>query len=185
MEFFTKTVFFILASLFFLRISWRALRNPGTHGFYRFFVFEGLLLLMLINQPYWFVDPFSAQHILSWCFLLISICFIFQSLWMLKKSGGHAGREDMPENFAFENTVNVVEDGLYRYVRHPMYSSLLFLSWGAFLKHISPLTLLLVIGVSVFLYVAARVEESENVRFFGESYREYMKRSKLFIPWIF
>ena len=184
MEILARIVLFVLATLFFLRVSWRALHNPGTHGFYRFFVFEGILLLALINQPHWFVDPFSAQHILSWCLLLVSICFIFQSLWMLKKRGGHAERKGMPENHDFENTVNVVDTGLYRYIRHPMYSSLLFLAWGAFLKHISLVTLSLVVGVSVFLFVAARVEENENIRFFGDSYREYMKRSKLFIPWI-
>ncbi|MEA3466766.1 MAG: isoprenylcysteine carboxylmethyltransferase family protein [Thermodesulfobacteriota bacterium] len=173
-----------MATLFFLRVSWRSLQNPGTHGFYRFFVFEGILLLVLLNQPHWFVDPFSTQHTLSWCLLLISVSFISQSLWMLKKLGGHSERKDMPENHAFENTVNVVKEGVYRYVRHPMYSSLLFLAWGAFLKRISLVTLSLVIGISIFLFVAALVEENENVRFFGDSYREYMKQSKLFIPWL-
>ncbi len=180
-----RTILFILATLFFLRVSWRSLKNLGSHGFYRFFVFEGILLLVLINYPYWFVDPFSGLHIFSWIFLLVSICFVSQSLWMLKRQGGHAERVDMPENHAFENTVNVVDDGLYRYIRHPMYSSLLFLAWGAFLKNISLLTVLLVAATNVFVFVAARVEEGENVRFFGDSYREYMQRSKLFVPWIF
>ncbi len=180
-----RTIFFILATLFFLRVSWRSLKNPGSHGFYRFFVFEGILLLVLTNYPYWFVEPFSVQHILSWAMLLVSICFVSQSLWMLKQRGGHAEREDMPENHTFENTVNVVDDGLYRYIRHPMYSSLLFLAWGAFLKNISLLTALLVGATSVFVFIAAKVEEGENIRFFGDSYREYMQRSKLFVPWVF
>ena len=90
----------------------------------------------------------------------------------------------MPENHSFENTVNVVEDGLYRYIRHPMYSSLLFLGWGAFLKHITPLSSLLVLLATVFLVAAARVEEKENIRFFGDRYKSYMKRSRMFIPWL-
>jgi len=179
-----RTMLFSLSTFFFLRVSWRSLHNPGTHGFYRFFVFEGILLLVLINQPHWFVDPFSVQHILSWCLLLISICFICQSLWMLNKRGGYAERKEMLENHAFENTINVVESGLYHYIRHPMYSSLLFLAWGTFLKQVSTVTLVLVGFVSVLLLITARVEEKENIRFFGDSYREYMKRSKLFIPWI-
>ncbi len=185
METTARIVLFILATLFFLRVSWRSLHNPGTHGFYRFFVFEGILLLVLINQPHWFLDPFSVQHILSWCLLLLSVCFVGQSLWMLKQRGGYADRKEMPENHAFENTVTVVEDGLYRYVRHPMYSSLLFLAWGTFLKQMSLGTVVLVVCVTCLLFVAARVEEDENVRFFGESYKDYMARSKLFIPWVF
>lgn len=180
-----QTILFILTTIFFLRVSWRSLKNTGSHGFYRFFVFEGILLLVLTNFPYWFVDPFSAQHILSWALLLVSVCFISQSLWMLKQRGGHAERAEMPENHAFENTVNVVDKGLYRYIRHPMYSSLLFLAWGTFLKNISLLTVLLVAGTSVFVFVSAKVEEGENVRFFGDSYKEYMRRSKLFVPWVF
>ena len=76
----TRIILFVLCSMFFLRISWRALKNPGTHGFYRFFIFEGILLLVLLNHPHWFSDPFSTMHLLSWFFLVLSIVFIVQSL---------------------------------------------------------------------------------------------------------
>lgn len=179
-----RIILFVVGTLFFLRFSYRSLKNPGTHGFYRFFVFEAILVLVLLNHPYWFSDPFSPLHILSWLLLLTSICFVIQSLLMLKQRGGHAEREEMPENYFFENTVNVVEEGLYRYVRHPMYSSLLFLGWGAVLKHITPLTFCLVLFVTGFLIAAARVEERENISFFGSAYAEYMKRTKMFVPWL-
>ena len=78
-----------------------------------------------------------------------------------------------------------METGLYRYIRHPMYSSLLFLAWGAFLKHITPLTSMLILAVSGFLTACARVEERENIRFFGSVYDEYMQRTGMFIPRLF
>jgi protein-S-isoprenylcysteine O-methyltransferase Ste14 len=77
-----------------------------------------------------------------------------------------------------------VEEGLYRYVRHPMYSSLLFLAWGAFCKQIIPLNIGLVALVTVMLIAAAKIEERENINFFGGAYIEYMKRSRLFIPFV-
>ena len=177
-------ILFLVGSLFFLYVSRRSLLNPQSHGFFRFFVFEGILALVLLNHPYWFSNPFSVLHLLSWLLLATSICFVIQSLIMLKKRGGHAERGDTPENHAFENTVNVVEEGLYRYIRHPMYSSLLFLGWGAFLKQVTPLSWGLILLVSGFLVVAARVEERENIRFFGAAYEAYMKRSRMFIPWL-
>ncbi len=179
-----RIVLFFIGSLFLLYFSRRSLVKPGTHGFYRFFAFEGILLLVLINHPYWFSNPFSFLHILSWLLLFASIYFVIQSVLMLKKRGGYADREEMPENYFFENTVHVVEDGLYKYIRHPMYSSLLFLGWGAFLKQITPLTGILIFFVTGFLIIAARVEEQENIRFFGNVYVEYMQRSKMFIPWL-
>ena len=94
MESVIRIIVFILATLFLIRFSWRSLQNPGTHGFYRFFVFEGILLLLLINQPHWFDNPFSLFPFLSWCFLSVSVCFIVQSLWMLTQKGGHAERQD-------------------------------------------------------------------------------------------
>lgn len=179
-----RIIIFIVCTLFFIRFSWRTISNPGSHGFYRFFVFEGILLLVLLNHPYWFTDPFSPLHLLSWSFLLTSIVFIVQSLMMLKKEGGHAERQEMPENLSFENTVHIVNVGLYRYIRHPMYSSLLFLGWGAFLKHITPLTIILVLLVSGLLITVARVEERENISFFGKAYKDYMQQTKMFVPWV-
>ncbi len=179
-----RVILFIICTLFFLRFSWRSLANPGTHGFYRFFVFEGILLLVLLNHPYWFRDPLSPLHLLSWFLLLVSIVFVIQSILMLKQRGGHAERKDMPENHSFENTVRIVEEGLFRYIRHPMYSSLLFLAWGAFLKHITPLNIGLILLVNALLIIVARVEEQENIRFFGTAYVEYMQRTRMFVPWV-
>ena len=180
-----RIALFVVGSLFFLRLSWRSLRNPQAHGFYRFFVFEGVLALVLINHPLWFHDPFSALQLLSWMFLFCSIFFVVQALLMLKKMGGYAERKEMPENHAFENTVNVVEAGVYRYIRHPMYSSLLLLGWGAFFKQIDVLTAGLVVFVTIFSVIAARVEERENIGFFGAGYQSYMQRTKRFIPFLF
>jgi len=78
-----------------------------------------------------------------------------------------------------------VEYGLYRYVRHPMYGSLLLLGWGAFFKHLSLPAVFLVLWITFFVVVAAKVEERENRKFFGSAYTDYMRRSKMFIPWLF
>ncbi|BHH82291.1 methyltransferase family protein [Desulforhopalus sp. 52FAK] len=179
-----RIALFVIFTIFFISFSRRALSNSKAHGFYRFFVFEGILLLVLLNYPYWFMEPFSPVHLLSWCLLLISIVFIVNSLMMLKQSGGHAEREDMPENLSFENTVNVVDEGLYHFIRHPMYSSLLFLAWGAFFKHITLINVILVLTVTGLLIAVAKVEERENISFFGTTYTEYMQRTKMFIPLI-
>jgi len=104
---------FALGSLIIFFLAGRQLKNPGMYGFYSFFVFVGILALLLLNYPYWFIDPFSPLHILS-------------SLWLLRRYGGRRERINMPENFRFENTLYIVDSGLYRYIRHPMYGSLLF-----------------------------------------------------------
>ena len=141
-------------------------------------------MLLLLNQPYWFRDPLTPQHLLSWILLGVSIFLIIQSFSLLQRLGGRAERAAMPENHAFENTVQLVEEGLYRYIRHPMYASLLFLGWGAFLKQITFISVILILLVTAFVVIAARVEERENLAFFGSDYLLYVQRTKMFIPYV-
>jgi protein-S-isoprenylcysteine O-methyltransferase Ste14 len=62
---------------------------------------------------------------------------------------------------------------------------LLFLTWGIFFKSINWLGVGLAIAATLFLFVTALADEAECIRFFGESYQEYMKHSKRFVPFLF
>jgi protein-S-isoprenylcysteine O-methyltransferase Ste14 len=180
-----RIILFILISIFLVALSWRPLQNPRSHGFYRFFAFEGVLIIVLLNIPFWFRKPISPLQLISWTFLFFSTLFVVQGFYLLKKLGGSAGRETGSENLPFENTVNLVTDGIYKYIRHPMYSSLLLLAWAALLKHVTIYGILAVLITTAFLVATAKMEERENISFFGSSYEEYIKRTKMFIPYLF
>jgi len=83
-----------------------------------------------------------------------------------------------------ENTTVLLKRGAYKYIRHPLYSSLLLLGWGVFLKDVSLVSITLVLVASVFLVATAKVEEKENLQKFGADYSGYMKKTKMFIPFI-
>ncbi len=180
-----QIIIFIVGSFSLILISKKPLLNHKAHGFYRFFVFEFALVLVLLNAPFWFANPFSFQQILSWILLIVSIYFLLGSVYMLKKTGGSKSRENNSANFNFENTVNLVTEGVYKHVRHPMYSSILFLCLGTLFKNLSVLAILLASFAILFLILTAKVEEKENISFFGNTYSKYMKGTKMFIPFIF
>lgn len=166
-------------------LSWRTLFAIKSHGFYRFFGWECIAWLIACNYKYWFSNPFSYLQIISWILLTISGYLVISGVVMLKRIGKpHKNRNDKTL-YEFEKTSQLVDTGIYRYIRHPLYSSLIFLACGIFLKNIT-LALLLVTLLSIlFFYLTARFEEKECIKFFGEKYAQYMKRSKMFIPFIF
>jgi protein-S-isoprenylcysteine O-methyltransferase Ste14 len=180
-----QIVAFIMASIVITALSWRSLGNPRCHGFYRFFAFEAILVILVLNVPFWIKKPFSAAQIVSWFLLIFSIVFVVQGIYWLRKIGGSAQRTGSPETFAFENTANLVTEGIYKYIRHPLYSSLLLLAWGALLKHITIAGGIAAIVATAALIVTAKMDERECLDIFGPAYATYMKQSKMFIPHLF
>lgn len=176
---------FVALALVLAGVSSRALRDPRSHGFFRFFAFESIVFLLWSNLPYWFADRFAAHQLLSWLLLFSALYLLIHGLLLLRIRGGHAPeREAEQANFAFENTARLVTEGLYGYVRHPLYASLLLLTWGIFCKQPSVATLLAAGVGSMALFMTARVEEAENLRSFGEQYLRYMQRTRMFIPFV-
>lgn len=173
----TRILIFCMVSAGFVFISFPSFRNLRTHGFPRFFLWEADLALILINVPVWFDHPLAWNQLLSWVLLAGSIIMVVAGFATLKQMGKAQGH--------FENTTALVTNGIYRYVRHPMYSSLLLLGWGSFLKDISLPSSLLVALSTVSAIITAKLEELEIREKFGDAYREYKKHTGLFIPYVF
>lgn len=77
---------------------------------------------------------------------------------------------------------DLVTDGPYRFIRHPMYSGLLLIFLGAELFTAS-LLVVAVIPLGGFLWWQARQEERILEEAFGETYRAYRARTTMFLPW--
>ncbi len=77
----------------------------------------------------------------------------------------------------------VVERGAYRWIRHPSYSAAVLLYGGMILALGNWVSLVVVLSPVLFTYgYRVRVEERALVEILGEPYREYMRRTKRFIP---
>lgn len=173
---------FTLGTLILLALSWPALRRPQSHGFYRFFAWEAILALLVLNGPLWFVDRFAAHQLLSWALLLVSLMVLAAGLYQLRHSGLPNSQRTDAELFAFERTSQLVTSGIFRLIRHPLYASLLLLAWGVACKQPNGVSLVLAVLASLALWLTAKRDEAECLAQFGEAYRDYMQRSRMFIP---
>lgn len=181
----TELIVFLVGTTFFVWVSRHALLKPLSHGFYRFFAWESMLALVLLNFPMWTIDPFAPHQIASWSLLLISAVLAIHAVGLLRSIGQPSEARRDSELLDFERTSTLVTTGAYRYIRHPMYAALLFLAWGAFLKDVSWISIALVSGASVALFLTALRDEAECSHYFGAAYADYMKTSKRFVPFVF
>jgi protein-S-isoprenylcysteine O-methyltransferase len=89
-------------------------------------------------------------------------------------------------NVAIAADHRLVEAGPYRLLRHPSYTGALlaFLGLGLCLDNWASLALLMVPTSVVFLW-RMRIEENALLETFGERYRDYMRRTRRLIPFIY
>ncbi len=180
-----KLFWFGILSIPVILASWRSLSSARNHGFYRFFAWEGILWLAISNWKHWFEDPLSPKQLLSWLLLLIATYLVITGIRVFTRTGKISTSREDKTLFGFEKTTELIDTGIYRYIRHPLYASLLYLAWGIFLKNTTPELLIVTLAASVLLYLTSRFDERECLAYFGNRYRDYMARSRMFIPFIF
>jgi protein-S-isoprenylcysteine O-methyltransferase Ste14 len=176
---------FAVASVPILLLSWRSLGHPTSHGFVRFFAFEAVLALFVLNAPHWFARPLAARQIVSWILLSVSVVLVVWGATLLHRHGQSQPAPEGSPLYRWENTSALVTRGVYRFIRHPMYASLLFGVWGALFKSVTAATVLLAVLATGALVRLAKVEEAENVARFGQAYRAYCARTRRFVPFVF
>ncbi len=171
-----KLILFAVGTLGVLFISLHSAGKLRSYGFLRFFAFESILALILFNAEHWFQDPFSVLQAISWLLIIASVVIVSSGFYMLRRFG-------KPKD-VIDDTAVLVTWGIYKYIRHPLYSSLMLLALGAFLKDISLVSFALVLVASALPVAMTKVEEKENIRKFGDGYSKYIKKTKMFIPFI-
>jgi protein-S-isoprenylcysteine O-methyltransferase Ste14 len=129
------------------------------------------------NLRDWFIQPFAWHQVISWILLTANLVPIIYGVTLLRKVGKPTDE--------LEATTRLVTNGIYHFIRHPLYASLLYLTWGLFFKSPSLLDGCLVVATSAFLYATARADEAECVIKFGQEYSSYMKITRMFIPLVF
>jgi protein-S-isoprenylcysteine O-methyltransferase Ste14 len=136
--------------------------------------FENKLLISLV-LPLWdsvFVSYVGFGVYLSACFLVIAA----------RAQIGKFGSGEL----ITEKDHKLYTEGIYKYIRNPMYSGSLIGVFGFGLVFRSIITLLFV-SIVYFIVFKMRIDEEERLLYesFGEEFTEYKKRSKKLIPFIY
>lgn len=79
-----------------------------------------------------------------------------------------------------ERSSQLVTHGLYRWVRHPLYTAGLLFIWLT--PVVSQNSLVVFIAATVYIIVGALFEERKLKREFGAAYAEYKAITPMFVP---
>ena len=75
----------------------------------------------------------------------------------------------------------LITHGIYRYIRHPLYTGHLIMFFGSMLLRLHVLTIALYMLFAVGQFIRARIEERKLQRSFAE-YADYKNRTGMFLP---
>jgi len=178
-------ILFFAGSALIVWWSRKPLSKPGSHGFYRFFAWEAILGLIVLNHDIWGSDPYSPHQFTSWLLMLSSIALVVVGVLTLKRDGAPGAKRDDGSFYEFEKTTQLVSHGIFAYIRHPMYASLLAQTWGSFFQDPSLIGSVIVLTATLALWLTATTDERECLAYFGQEYADYMRRTKRFIPFLF
>ena len=120
----------------------------------------------------------TALFFIGVTLILLGVALRWYAIWTL---GSYFTRD-----VAVSADQKVVQSGPYRYIRHPAYSGtfLTMLGVGLAMTNWASLVVLLVCVLAGHMY-RVRVEEKALSQSIGQSYVEYMHRTKRFIPLMF
>jgi len=143
----------------------------------------GLFVIPAIYVWTGFPAPLDRPFIpaIAWLGLLAQCA----ALWLFRRSHVDLGR-NWSISLEVRDQHALVKNGVYRLVRHPMYSSFFLLGLAQML--LLPNWLAGgsgLVGAGVLYAFRVKREEQMMLESFGEEYRAYMKDTKRLIPWLF
>ncbi|MBI3151225.1 MAG: isoprenylcysteine carboxylmethyltransferase family protein [Chloroflexi bacterium] len=157
--------------------------KAGNMDFYRlaYNIFAGISFLPIIYLMATLPDQPVYQVSAPWSYLLLGgqafAALMLLTAFLQTDSLSFVGLRQL---FEKEKTGALVTRGLYRVVRHPLYTFGLLLVWLS--PGVSQNSLTVYIGATLYTLIGAYFEERKLLHDFGEAYAEYKRKTPMLIP---
>lgn len=157
--------------------------KAGGADFYRlaYNVFAGISFLPILYLMATLPDRPIYQVSAPWSYLMLggqafSALMLFVA-FLQTDSLSFVGLRQLIDE---EKTGALVTRGLYRVVRHPLYTFGLLFIWLS--PSVSQNSLTVYIGATLYTLIGAYFEERKLLRDFGEAYVEYKRKTPMIVP---
>jgi protein-S-isoprenylcysteine O-methyltransferase Ste14 len=143
----------------------------------------GWLRVAVIVVALWILFQFPSVGQITFAFpaeiagVIICIAGVALAIWARVHLGKNWG---MP--MSLKENPELVTSGPYRTIRHPIYTGIMLAMLGSSL--VTPIWFVVFAAFVGYFIYSAKKEEKIMIGQFGDAYREYMKRSKMLVPFI-
>lgn len=173
-----------LASLH-LKAQARHIFGPSTDRWFRlaYNLIAFITLLPILVLPVLFVDKELYRIPFPWVLLTTAIQILAAlAIFMGLRQTGILSFLGIRQLFSASRSPVFVTGGLYRWVRHPLYTAGLLIIW---LMPVMTCNLLaLNIGMTIYICLGALFEERKLAREFGDAYAQYRAHTPMLIPFL-
>lgn len=176
----------IVVSFFWLVETWRFRnRNEATDGnverksfYFVAAAMIGVFTLSIVGSIIFESQPSTLQRMIGLTFYIAGVSLRYWGIFHL--------RHQFTRHVVVRPEDELVSSGPYRFLRHPLYTGLLLISFGFSLYFIHWGIALIGAGLtSLALLYRIRIEEGMLVRHFGQSYQSWSKTRKRLFPFIY
>jgi len=167
---------------------------PRLSAFYR--IIYVIIAVATLALWWWYIPEMPAKLYIvptpvCWLFRLIQLCALYGFYTALRNSntGTFLGIRQikkymtdgtLPDDYDEYSNESLHSAGLYRYMRHPLYTfSILFMMANPVM---SIKWAYMVLLFTLYFWIGSYFEERGLIRKFGESYKQYQKKVPRFIP---
>jgi len=164
-------------------------RTFGAASFQRWYRFAYNLVSLVSFLPLALIVLFVPDHTLytipaPWMYLayLVQLAALIGLVTSILHTGPLSFMGLRQVITGGEDKAELITTGLYRYVRHPLYTGGLLLMWLTTNMTVNLLTLYACL--TTYLFIGAIFEERKLIREFGQAYVHYKAQTPMMIPFL-
>jgi len=154
---------------------------PTLWGQVRRVIFFSLIVLLFIQLIGFDVLRYSHNSTLQITGLLLTTIGIVISVLGRKELGTNWTHG---ANYQIKNKQELVTSGIYSLIRHPIYAGLILAFIGGELVAESYLAFVFFVISFFGFYYQCKKEEEILIKHFGDEYVNYMKKTKMLVPYV-
>lgn len=138
-----------------------------------------LMCVQIAGLQFWQFEQSLAIQLLGFILASLGVWVSFAARKELGANWTHASESQIKNRHA------LVKTGIYAYIRHPIYLGLILCFVGGEIVAGSYVFVLFLVALSVLSYAQALAEEKILTGHFGTEYTDYMRSTKMLIPYVY